>query len=232
MRHTIRYTLLSLSRAKAFSATVVVTLAIGIAATATLFTVTDRLLLSPAELNHALGDSLVSQGIIKNESSVQTYQGDDNIMYTPLNGTEPWLQLIDGDHSWRQDGLPVFCDFDKPSTCALGIGPDVPFQWVLALALGIGIGAGFGAIQGFIIAYVGVPSFIVTLGGLLSIRGLVWYQSQGAAVVGLEDCVDVVACTWPYDFTCTAVVVLCVPALVCARTLRAPWNLSRSRSRC
>lgn len=67
-----------------------------------------------------------------------------------------------------------------------GLGPDVPFQWVLALALGIGLGAGIGAIQGFIIAYVGVPSFIVTLGGLLSIRGLVWYQSQGAAVTGLD----------------------------------------------
>jgi D-xylose transport system permease protein len=67
-----------------------------------------------------------------------------------------------------------------------GIGPDVPFQWALALALGIALGAGVGAIQGFIIAYVGVPSFIVTLGGLLSIRGLVWYQSQGAAVTGLD----------------------------------------------
>src|SRR5690349_5709950 len=67
-----------------------------------------------------------------------------------------------------------------------GIGPDVPFQWVLALILGIGLGAGVGAIQGFIIAYIGVPSFIVTLGGLLSIRGLVWYQSQGAAVTGLD----------------------------------------------
>ena len=67
-----------------------------------------------------------------------------------------------------------------------GIGPDVPFQWVLALALGIGLGAAIGALQGFIIAYIGVPSFIVTLGGLLSIRGLVWYQSQGAAVVGLD----------------------------------------------
>jgi D-xylose transport system permease protein len=66
------------------------------------------------------------------------------------------------------------------------IGPDVPFQWVLALALGIALGAGVGALQGFIIAYVGVPSFIVTLGGLLSIRGLVWYQSQGAAVTGLD----------------------------------------------
>ena len=40
--------------------------------------------------------------------------------------------------------------------------------------------------QGFIIAYVGVPSFIVTLGGLLSIRGLVWYLSNGAAVSGLD----------------------------------------------
>jgi len=68
----------------------------------------------------------------------------------------------------------------------LGIGADVPFQWVLALALGIGLGAAIGALQGFIIAYIGVPSFIVTLGGLLSIRGLVWYQSQGAAVTGLD----------------------------------------------
>lgn len=69
---------------------------------------------------------------------------------------------------------------------ALGLSASVPFQWALALALGIGIGAAVGAIQGFIIAYVGVPSFIVTLGGLLSIRGLIWYQSQGAAVTGLD----------------------------------------------
>jgi D-xylose transport system permease protein len=67
-----------------------------------------------------------------------------------------------------------------------GIGADVPFQWALALALGIAVGAAIGALQGFVIAYVGVPTFIVTLGGLLSIRGLVWYQSEGAAVTGLD----------------------------------------------
>ena len=67
-----------------------------------------------------------------------------------------------------------------------GIGADVPFQWALALAIGIAVGAAIGALQGFIIAYIGVPSFIVTLGGLLSIRGLVWYQSEGAAVTGLD----------------------------------------------
>ncbi len=31
-----------------------------------------------------------------------------------------------------------------------------------------------------------MPSFIVTLGGLLSIRGVVWYLSTGAAVSGLD----------------------------------------------
>ena len=68
----------------------------------------------------------------------------------------------------------------------LGLGVDFPFRWVIALAIGVGLGALIGALQGFIIAYVGVPSFIVTLGGLLSIRGIVWYLSNGAAVSGLD----------------------------------------------
>jgi D-xylose transport system permease protein len=68
----------------------------------------------------------------------------------------------------------------------LGMGADFPFRWLIALGLGILLGAGVGALQGFIIAYVGVPSFIVTLGGLLSIRGAVWYLSSGAAVSGLD----------------------------------------------
>ena len=68
----------------------------------------------------------------------------------------------------------------------LGMGVDFPFRWVVALIIGLGLGAAVGALQGFIIAYIGVPSFIVTLGGLLSIRGAVWYLSSGAAVSGLD----------------------------------------------
>jgi D-xylose transport system permease protein len=68
----------------------------------------------------------------------------------------------------------------------LGIGDDFPFRWAIALALGVALGAAIGALQGFIIAYVGVPSFIVTLGGLLTIRGVVYYLSNGAAVSGLD----------------------------------------------
>jgi D-xylose transport system permease protein len=67
-----------------------------------------------------------------------------------------------------------------------GIGSDVPFRWMIALGIGIALGAAIGAVQGFIIAYIGVPSFVVTLGGLLSIRGAIWYFSNGAAVTGLD----------------------------------------------
>jgi D-xylose transport system permease protein len=69
---------------------------------------------------------------------------------------------------------------------ALGLGVDNPFMWIVALALGLGLGAFIGGVQGFIIAYIGVPSFIVTLGGLLSLRGSVWLLSSGAAVSGLQ----------------------------------------------
>ena len=40
------------------------------------------------------------------------------------------------------------------------IGIDHPVTWVVALAVGITLGALLGGLQGFIVAYVGVPSFI------------------------------------------------------------------------
>ena len=60
------------------------------------------------------------------------------------------------------------------------IGVNTPYGWLLALAIGLALGALIGAFQGFIIAYIGVPSFVVTLGGLLAFRGLVWVISKGA----------------------------------------------------
>jgi D-xylose transport system permease protein len=69
---------------------------------------------------------------------------------------------------------------------AIGLGLDNPIMWIVALALGIGLGAFIGGFQGFIIAFIGVPSFVVTLGGLLSLRGSVWLLSSGAAVSGLH----------------------------------------------
>jgi D-xylose transport system permease protein len=67
-----------------------------------------------------------------------------------------------------------------------------PLMWIVALGLGIGVGVLIGALQGFIIAYIGVPSFVVTLGGLLAFRGVVWVLSEGAAVTGVDSTFRVV----------------------------------------
>ncbi|MFG3245533.1 multiple monosaccharide ABC transporter permease [Streptomyces sp. NPDC048187] len=45
-------------------------------------------------------------------------------------------------------------------------------SWPLAVVLCLAIGAAAGAVQGFFIAYLGIPSFIVTLAGMLLFRGL------------------------------------------------------------
>ncbi|MFF3393577.1 multiple monosaccharide ABC transporter permease [Streptomyces sp. NPDC002669] len=57
---------------------------------------------------------------------------------------------------------------------------DMP--WVLALALSLLIGAAAGAWQGFFIAYLGIPSFIVTLAGMLLFRGLTQIVLEGQSL--------------------------------------------------
>ncbi|WP_432098517.1 multiple monosaccharide ABC transporter permease [Streptomyces sp. WAC 04229] len=49
---------------------------------------------------------------------------------------------------------------------------DNNLPWPLAVVLCLAIGAAAGAVQGFFIAYLGIPSFIVTLAGMLLFRGL------------------------------------------------------------
>ena len=49
-----------------------------------------------------------------------------------------------------------------------------------------GLGALIGAFQGSIIAYVGVPSFIVTLGGLLVWRGFAWLTASGRTIAPMD----------------------------------------------
>ena len=48
------------------------------------------------------------------------------------------------------------------------------------------LGATIGAFQGSIIAYVGVPSFIVTLGGLLVWRGFAWLTASGRTIAPMD----------------------------------------------
>jgi D-xylose transport system permease protein len=62
------------------------------------------------------------------------------------------------------------------------IGVNTPMIWVIALIAGIILGIAIGAYQGFLIAYVGIPSFVVTLSGLVLFRGLIWQLSGGTTV--------------------------------------------------
>ncbi|NMR19282.1 multiple monosaccharide ABC transporter permease [Cellulomonas fimi] len=61
---------------------------------------------------------------------------------------------------------------------------DLDVPWVLAILIGLALGALVGAWQGFWIAYVGIPAFIVTLGGMLLFRGLA-LVIVGETVAGL-----------------------------------------------
>ncbi|KJE34835.1 sugar ABC transporter permease [Thalassospira sp. HJ] len=74
----------------------------------------------------------------------------------------------------QTDFLPQFLDYNHPLT------------WVLTLAVGIVIGAAIGGIQGVAVGYLGVPAFIVTLGGLLVWRGAAWWVTQGRTVAPLD----------------------------------------------
>ncbi|WP_029616912.1 sugar ABC transporter permease [Pseudorhizobium marinum] len=66
----------------------------------------------------------------------------------------------------------------------LGFGH--PAIWALALAGGLVVGAMVGALHGLVIAFLGVPSFIVTLGGLLIWRGATWFVTSGQTVAPMD----------------------------------------------
>jgi len=51
-----------------------------------------------------------------------------------------------------------------------------------SLASAIVIGIAVGALQGTLVAYANIPSFIVTLGGLLTWRGVILYLSKGETI--------------------------------------------------
>ena len=70
--------------------------------------------------------------------------------------------------------LPQYLEFGHPAI------------WIIAVAVGIFIGAVVGAFQGWLIGYLAIPSFIVTLGGLLIWRGGAWWVSKGTTISPLD----------------------------------------------
>ena len=66
------------------------------------------------------------------------------------------------------------------------VGLGHPSIWMIAVVAAILMGAVIGAMQGWIIGYLTVPSFIVTLGGYLVYRGAMWWVTQGQTVAPLD----------------------------------------------
>jgi D-xylose transport system permease protein len=70
-------------------------------------------------------------------------------------------------------------------TPALGLGH--PSIWIITVIFGITMGALIGAFQGVLIAYLAIPSFIVTLGGLLVWRGAAFLVAGGKTIAPLDE---------------------------------------------
>jgi D-xylose transport system permease protein len=67
-----------------------------------------------------------------------------------------------------------------------GIPLGDPYIWIIAVAVGLALGIAVGAFQGFLIAYLSIPAFIVTLGGLLVWRGAAWWVTSGQTVAPMD----------------------------------------------
>ncbi len=67
---------------------------------------------------------------------------------------------------------------------AIGLGN--PATWVITTAVGLLLGAILGAFHGWLIAYRGIPSFIVTLGGMLVWRGAAFLVADGKTVAPVD----------------------------------------------
>lgn len=72
-----------------------------------------------------------------------------------------------------------------PKMLGLGLGhPLIP--WISILA-GLIVGTVIGAFQGWLVGYLTIPAFIVTLGGLLIWRNVAWYMTDGQTIGPLDE---------------------------------------------
>ncbi|MCG3209780.1 MAG: Xylose transport system permease protein XylH [Anaerolineae bacterium] len=72
--------------------------------------------------------------------------------------------------------------------------PDMPIvAATLSVFIGIGVGALFGVLQGYIISFLNVPSFIVTLGGMFVLNGAILLVTQGKTIPANQPAIAVIA---------------------------------------
>ena len=69
----------------------------------------------------------------------------------------------------------------------LGFGLNNPATMPIAVVVGILTGLVIGAFQGWMIGYLAIPAFIVTLGGFLVWRNVAWHLTKGQTIGPLDE---------------------------------------------
>ncbi len=107
----------------------------------------------------------------------------------------------------------------------LGLGH--PLIWIIAVICGLIIGAMVGAFHGWLIAYNGIPAFIVTLGGLLVWRGAAFLVARGETISPVDATFTLLG-GGPYGAIGSTGSWI-VGLLACAAILFLLWNGRRKR---
>ncbi|UKV13097.1 sugar ABC transporter permease [Thalassospiraceae bacterium SW-3-3] len=110
----------------------------------------------------------------------------------------------------QTDFLPQFLEYNHPMT------------WIITLLVGLIIGAAIGGVQGLAVGYLGVPAFIVTLGGLLVWRGAAWWVTQGRTIAPLDHnfmllgggIEGTIGATWSWIVAAVAIVAIIYAAIM------------------
>ncbi|WP_425354547.1 sugar ABC transporter permease [Jiella sonneratiae] len=113
------------------------------------------------------------------------------------------------------------------------LGYDSGLVWLATLLVGLVCGLLIGSLQGFIIAYLGVPAFIVTLGGLLVWRGAAWWVASGRTIPLTDDNFKLlgggsdgsIGATWSWILAAVAVALILLGAFT-ARRQRQRFNFA------
>lgn len=102
--------------------------------------------------------------------------------------------------------------------------PDQPvIAAILSVIIGLGVGVLFGIMQGYIISFLAVPSFIVTLAGMFVLTGLILLVTQGKTIPANQPGFDLIAQGYLPPLVGWIIAALVIIFLV--------WNMFRSRQR-
>jgi D-xylose transport system permease protein len=69
----------------------------------------------------------------------------------------------------------------------MGLGLNHPLTAPVTIIAGLIVGVAIGAFHGWLIGYLTIPAFIVTLGGLLVWRNVAWYLTDGQTIGPLDE---------------------------------------------